>query len=552
MYAFVRCAKLSRANLGAMQKHAKGLDSLSSARRRADAGIRALGVVFDQEGTPVKIRELKHGETDQAKQNEADPLAITDALEAHLKRHSATLRKGAAVAMHLIVGVDPEWVSQVGDLHDPKNPRNKRLLQVATDWAIAKLGGVFAARIDVDETGGAVVDIFSAPIHHNKRSGKASVSVNQALKRLTSEVAEEPTKKSFPKSFSALQDSWTDYANEKLGTEFERGRPKTETHRKHLAPEEYAKMAEEQKQLEADRERVKKKDELADHIAEELDKTVERVNEEVQAAIDKSDWWDQQAKDAEARVKQLNAEAEAAEERAKKSKERSDLLLKKLKKSYQQLEKWQAISADSKAWRKRLRARLKWIQKLSFYRDSVVRFFVSLLLLIFGIKPSADIDTELDIADDNIVKVDRVVGAIKQQHQGVIAQYTKDVQVEQSIDTPTQRSENNSEQREMADKVIDIDKCYQRGLEDEKNSQKKIKEADIPLIEMAENIGLDLSKMDDEQLISLASESLRGVKDENVRKLVRRTRRELGKRGIESPQSRTRTRPPRQRGGVER
>jgi hypothetical protein len=83
--------------------------------------------------------------------------------------------------MQALCVVSPEWVKAVGDLHDPDNPRNRALFDQAKAWAEswAGKGAVFGARLDLDEAGGAVVDLMISPVRTSR--GKPVISTQKAL-----------------------------------------------------------------------------------------------------------------------------------------------------------------------------------------------------------------------------------------------------------------------------------------------------------------------------------------------------------------------------------
>ena len=104
-------------------------------------------------------------------------------------------------------------------------------------WANDVFGGgrrtVFAVRLDLDEKGGGVVDIFAAPIRDQGRGKKRPmVAVLQALKELADAHGRGM-------SYSAMQDSWHLYARRYLSQDIERGTSKMQTQREHLNPEDY-------------------------------------------------------------------------------------------------------------------------------------------------------------------------------------------------------------------------------------------------------------------------------------------------------------------------
>jgi hypothetical protein len=171
-------------------------------------------------------------------------------------------REGAAIGLHLLVGVSACWIEAAGDLHDRENPRNKKLLTTAVAWveSWAGTGSVFGARLDLDEAGGGVVDVFVAPVFEQKhKSGrtKLTVSVNKALSNLQTE---HKTKY----SYEALQTSWHTYAQEHLDESLQRGEPKYKTNREHLSIAEYKRH---QAHLKKEAALRKEQEELADRKA---------------------------------------------------------------------------------------------------------------------------------------------------------------------------------------------------------------------------------------------------------------------------------------------
>ena len=164
--------------------------------------------------------------------NDRDYLA---AFKVHKAETGAGERKGAPIALQAICVVSPEWVQKAGDLHDPANPRNRQLFDEAKAWAESwgGEGAVFASRLDLDEKGGAVVDLMVSPVRESR--GKPVISTNKALgeaKAMTGERNE----------YAALQTSWADWCGEKLDPEIVRGTRKEITQRQHVSPETYGAM----------------------------------------------------------------------------------------------------------------------------------------------------------------------------------------------------------------------------------------------------------------------------------------------------------------------
>ena len=192
----------------------------------------------------------------------------------------ASERKGAQMGLHMLIGVSPDWVREAGNLHDPKNPRNEQLLEAARAWADTwSNGGCYAARLDLDETGGAVVDLFIAPTADQKhKSGKSklTVSVNKALEALS---IKHTGKKS--KHYSALNTSWAEYARSNLDNRLKRGRTKDETGVEHIGPDQYRTMMAE---AEAARDAAR----LAEKKAKRAHKQAEQAKEQAEAEIQKA------------------------------------------------------------------------------------------------------------------------------------------------------------------------------------------------------------------------------------------------------------------------
>jgi len=189
-------------------------------------------------------------------------------------------RQGAAIGLQLLIGVSPLWIMAAGELHDPQNPRNQQLLDKAVAWVQSWAGedAVFGARLDLDEAGGGVVDVFCAPVAEQKHKSGATkrvVSVNKALSKLQSDVTAEC-------SYEALQTSWHAWAQEHLDPELQRGEPKTKTKREHLSVAEYKR---EQDHLKAKEDFRRRQEEL--ELREAALTERERRVEELAADLDR-------------------------------------------------------------------------------------------------------------------------------------------------------------------------------------------------------------------------------------------------------------------------
>lgn len=144
--------------------------------------------------------------------------------------------KGGRWAFHLLVIVPPAWFS--GDPHDPDDPEVRRFFGEAIRWAESELGGVWAARYDVDELGSGVVDIFASPILEVRN--RRRIMPTKAEKLLADRLAKESGRKA-SKTWSALQTSWALWAQNHLDPALRRGQPVGETLAEHLRPSEFRK-----------------------------------------------------------------------------------------------------------------------------------------------------------------------------------------------------------------------------------------------------------------------------------------------------------------------
>ena len=154
------------------------------------------------------------------------------AFKAHKAELGAGERKNAPIAMQALCVVSPEWVQQAGDLHDRTNPRNVALFEQAKAWAEswAGKGAVFGVRLDLDEKGGAVVDLMIASVRDSR--GKPIISTQKPLNELKAATGER-------NEYAALQTSWAEWCQEHLDHSITRGLRRDLTAREHLSPETY-------------------------------------------------------------------------------------------------------------------------------------------------------------------------------------------------------------------------------------------------------------------------------------------------------------------------
>jgi hypothetical protein len=210
--AAIRVNKISTiAQLRGASLHAQRHDEIGRARVRegAEAGF---GLAWSK-----------------AEENDRDYLAAFKAHKAELK---AGERKNAPIALQALCVVSPEWVERTGGLHDADNPRNRQLFDQAKAWAEswAGKGAVMATRLDLDEKGGAVVDVLVSPVRESR--GKPVISTNKALGELKAATGER-------NEYAALQTSWAEWCQAHLDRRIVRGTRKELTQRQHLSPETY-------------------------------------------------------------------------------------------------------------------------------------------------------------------------------------------------------------------------------------------------------------------------------------------------------------------------
>jgi len=209
-------------DLAGVTRHANRMDELGRARVRLGA-VPGAGLAW-----------AAHG---------CNPRDVSAAWKAHKAATGAAERKNAPLALQVICVVSPAWIRETGDLHDPANPRNRALARQARAWAEswAGSGSVVAARLDLDERGGGVVDLTIVPVRTQRsRGGRETVriSTNGALTELAASVGEQ-------KSYSAAQTSWAAWAQRTLDPALQRGVPRSETTAQHLAPEAYGRVQDE-------------------------------------------------------------------------------------------------------------------------------------------------------------------------------------------------------------------------------------------------------------------------------------------------------------------
>jgi len=218
MFAAVRVQKISKmSQMKGLSMHAMRLDKNTQKYLRDDAH---------------KGRCLAWSSAEKA-----DNRNVSEAFKQFKKREKANEYQGASLGLHMLCVVSPEWIKEAGGIHERRNPRNAMLMKAAKDWAesIGGKGSVIASRLDLDEKGGGVVDLYFCPTKMVK--GKKFILTSSVLRDLRHELDEG-------REYSALQTSWAAHAKQALDDRFERGVRIEQTGRKYYSPELFREYAE--------------------------------------------------------------------------------------------------------------------------------------------------------------------------------------------------------------------------------------------------------------------------------------------------------------------
>jgi hypothetical protein len=225
-------------------------------------------------------------------------------------------RNGTAMITHMICVISPEWIAKTGDVHDPQNPRNLQVLDAGIGWAKENFGeqALVSARMDLDENGAGVVDVFVAPAARTKK-GKAYLSISPRLKEIQRHYRARNT-------FSGLQDSWAEWAQLHLDPSIKRGKEKETKGPDRISPENYRARAEnekERKRLEIEREAITR--DRVD-LAHEIDQ-VEKAKKEIAESRRALDQFSRELDERLAKIQETEERQRLAQARA--DKERIDL-----------------------------------------------------------------------------------------------------------------------------------------------------------------------------------------------------------------------------------
>ncbi|WP_201838461.1 hypothetical protein [Microvirga zambiensis] len=205
------------------------------------------------------------------------------AFKAAPKHFGARYRKGAPLGVNLQLNVAPGWIREVGDLHDERNERNRLLYQAALDF-VQDVKGVVAARMDLDEEGGGVVDIYLAPVFPRtnrlrKDGSRGSEILEISVSKLNAFWREQSGEKT---GYSGVQTLWAAYCAKHLDPRIQRGDRKSETGRENLTVPAFKAEAAYAKALVAEAETIM---EQARRDKAEVEKERQRLTDEAQAIM---------------------------------------------------------------------------------------------------------------------------------------------------------------------------------------------------------------------------------------------------------------------------
>ena len=302
MFAAVKNQRIKRfTDLAAMTRHARGQDETCK-NRMVRTGPRAVAWSSLTGKTVLTDVGEESPETD-----------LVASFRHHKEAQQAQERPGCAFALHLLAVVSPEWLDEIPE---EKSARQAMFVKAAIDWANASLGdgSVFAARLDLNEKGDSVVDLFAAPVREQTFSnGKASRTKRMtAPSQALDELAKQWGRK---KSYSALQDSWSAYARKHLDMRLQRGKPKSTRGADQLSPEQYgAKKDGERRIAECERDTA-----LAEREADLSAAKKREADKEARAATERRDRLLREADQAEARKRGEDKAARAARDAREKA-----------------------------------------------------------------------------------------------------------------------------------------------------------------------------------------------------------------------------------------
>ena len=299
LYAFTRC-KTVRTMRGLINasRHAARLDASAERRMRPDANPARRAIAWRPvyaPGDPPTRPNWAAVPTLQPGDPKPRAVDYPAAFRERKAMTGARERKNSAPALHVLCGVSRQWLQETGDPHDPiRNPRVMQLASAAVRWGEAAFGGpgaVIGARLDLDEFGAAVVDLFVSPVANiafgRSRDPRPTISVRSALAGLS-----EKHGMSARQSFGAVATDWAEFAKQHLDDRLERGKPAAETGRAHIPPDEYRaemeRLDREKREAERELERVRA---LSSAALADADAKLADLEDALTVAQDDADAW---------------------------------------------------------------------------------------------------------------------------------------------------------------------------------------------------------------------------------------------------------------------
>lgn len=274
-----------------------------------------------------------------------DPLSLETAFRAFKKQTGAVEGKGAAIMAHMIAVISPEVLAEAGDPRDPDNPKVRLLFDQAQAWARSEFGesALVAARLDVDEAGAGVVDLFVCPTAMQAggrgRKPKLTISIKSGIEAVAARYPSPASEDGSPllnkhgkpvqkRSYSGLQDSWGEWASQNIDPRLRRGKPKTETGLDHVHADlfraEKQALTEQQQQLAARAAELDRRELEAEAREAEQDRREDMLNHRSKAQHERSGLLreieqkqERQHRVAMEKVERLERQAEAEIEQAR-------------------------------------------------------------------------------------------------------------------------------------------------------------------------------------------------------------------------------------------
>lgn len=262
MRASVRCAALDMSALEKAEQHGKRLDH--SSQRRVIRDVSPLVA----EG--LDLRALYDEHVDGVKQNAAAKKPV----------------------LHFIVRFPPELLDEAADIGrftGSKDDRQLEMMRQAVTYIDRTHGGqaVFAARVDRDELGETIVDVFAAPKYEKrtKRTKPDEPGVMWASStkygRELAEKHQEEIRRRHPKAKGkltgprhvgiALQSEFAEFFARMNGVKLTPKREKNDPRNDRIEREAWQKIENERADLEADRLRISAQKSQNDEISEKND-----------------------------------------------------------------------------------------------------------------------------------------------------------------------------------------------------------------------------------------------------------------------------------------